>query len=45
VLLDYHATGTWHFQPLYLWLTYAPFFAVWGLARLRSSWQMFALDK
>jgi hypothetical protein len=28
VLIDYHATGVWRFQPLYLWLTYGPFYAL-----------------
>ncbi len=27
VLIDYRALGTWHFQPLFLWLTYGPFYA------------------
>jgi hypothetical protein len=29
VLINYHALGVWRFEPLFLWLTYAPFFAVW----------------
>jgi alpha-1,6-mannosyltransferase len=28
VLIGYYASGVWHFQPLYLWLTYAPFYAL-----------------
>jgi hypothetical protein len=28
VLLDYQATGAWRFQPLYLWLTYGPFYGL-----------------
>ncbi|HEV2388306.1 MAG TPA: glycosyltransferase 87 family protein [Candidatus Acidoferrales bacterium] len=27
VLLGYRATGAWRFEPLYLWLTYGPFYA------------------
>lgn len=27
VLIGYQALGTWQFRPLYLWLTYAPFYA------------------
>jgi hypothetical protein len=27
VLIDYRILGTWHFRPLYLALTYAPFYA------------------
>jgi alpha-1,6-mannosyltransferase len=32
VLIDYRALGTWHFRPLYLALTYGPFYAwlVWN---------------
>ncbi|MCL4524640.1 MAG: glycosyltransferase 87 family protein [Acidobacteria bacterium] len=28
VLIAYQASGAYHFQPFYLWLTYAPFYAV-----------------
>ncbi len=28
VLIDFQATGAWHFQPFYLWLTYGPFYAL-----------------
>jgi hypothetical protein len=28
VLIDFQATGVWHFQPIYLWLTYGPFYAL-----------------
>jgi hypothetical protein len=27
-LLDYFANGVWRFQPLFLWLTYGPFYAL-----------------
>jgi len=27
VLIGYQALGVWHFEPLYLWLTYGPFYA------------------
>ena len=27
VLIGYQATGAWHFRPLFLALTYAPFYA------------------
>ncbi len=35
VLIDFQATGAWHFQPFYLWLTYGPFYALllWRLIR------------
>ncbi len=35
VLIDYQASGAWHFQPFYLWLTYGPFYALllWQLIR------------
>lgn len=38
VLIDYHASGVWRFQPAYLWLTYGPFYAllVWQAARSRA---------
>ena len=35
VLIDYQASGAWHFQPFYLWLTYGPFYA---LLLWRSRW-------
>jgi len=35
VLIDYQASGAWHFQPFFLWLTYGPFFA---LALWRCLW-------
>jgi alpha-1,6-mannosyltransferase len=40
VLLDYNATGTWRFQPLYLWLTYGPFYALllWQGWREKVEW-------
>ncbi len=28
VLIDYQASGAYHFKPFYLWLTYAPFYAL-----------------
>jgi hypothetical protein len=28
VLIDYQATGTWHFRPEMLWLTYGPFYGL-----------------
>jgi alpha-1,6-mannosyltransferase len=28
VLIDYQASGAYHFQPFYLWLTYGPFYAL-----------------
>jgi len=28
VLIDYQATGRWHFDPFMQWLTYAPFYAL-----------------
>ncbi len=28
VLIDYQATGLWHFRPEMVWLTYAPFYAL-----------------
>jgi len=28
VLIDYQASGTWHFQEKYVWLTYGPFYAL-----------------
>lgn len=34
VLLGYHATGEWRFEPVMLWLTYAPFYALLLWARL-----------
>jgi hypothetical protein len=35
VLIDYQASGAYHFQPFYLWLTYGPFYALllWRLIR------------
>jgi hypothetical protein len=35
VLIDFQAYGTWAFQPLFLWLTYSPFFAllIWETLR------------
>ena len=34
VLLEYHAGGRWEFQPLFLWLTYAPCIALLLAQRL-----------
>lgn len=28
VLIDYQASGAYHFKPFYLWLTYGPFYAL-----------------
>ncbi len=36
VLIDFAASGTWRFQPEYLWLTYGPFFALAALLLLRK---------
>jgi len=35
VLIDYAASGAWHFRPEMLWLTYGPFYAwlLWQAAR------------
>ena len=35
VLIDFQASGAYHFQPFYLWLTYGPFYALllWRLVR------------
>jgi len=42
VLIDYAATGRWHFDPTLQWLTYAPFYALllWQALRggRRRSW-------
>jgi len=37
VLIEFQATGRWHFDPLLQWLTYAPFYAVllWQALRHR----------
>jgi len=34
VLIGYQAAGEWRFDPLFLWLTYGPFFALLLLRRL-----------
>ena len=36
VLIDYQATGRWHFDPALQWLTYAPFYALLLWQALRS---------
>jgi hypothetical protein len=36
VLIDYQASGTWQFQPLFLWLTYGPFYACLLAGSLRA---------
>ncbi len=41
VLIDYHASGLWHFRPEMVWLTYAPFYA---LLIGRYIWQREILD-
>ena len=35
VLIQYQASGTWYFQPFFLWLTYGPFYAwlIWRAIR------------
>jgi hypothetical protein len=30
IFINYRATGDWHFDPLFQWLTYAPFYALLG---------------
>ena len=39
VLIDYSALGKWHFDPHYVALTYAPFFALLAWQALSQSWQ------
>jgi len=39
VLIDFQATGRWHFDPVLQWLTYGPFFALLigqGILRRRA---------
>jgi hypothetical protein len=35
VLIEFQASGAWQFQPLYIWLEYAPFYALllWEVVR------------
>ena len=37
VLIDYQATGRWHFDPLFQWLIYGPFYALLLWQALRRS--------
>ncbi len=39
VLIDYQATGRWHFDPFFQWLTYAPFYALLLGQMLRRGWR------
>jgi alpha-1,6-mannosyltransferase len=36
IFIDYRALGVWHFDPLFQWLCYAPFFALLGWEVLRK---------
>jgi hypothetical protein len=36
VLIEYEINGRWHFDPFFLWLTYAPFYALVLAGRLRK---------
>jgi alpha-1,6-mannosyltransferase len=35
IFINYRAAGDWHFDPFFQWLTYAPFYALWGWEILR----------
>ena len=35
IFINYRAVGDWHFDPFFQWLTYAPFYALWGWEILR----------
>jgi len=37
ILINYRALGVWHFDPLFQWLCYAPFYALLGWEFLRKS--------
>ncbi|HWX38388.1 MAG TPA: glycosyltransferase 87 family protein [Candidatus Sulfotelmatobacter sp.] len=39
IFINYRALGVWHFDPLFQWLCYAPFYALlgWELVRERAS--------
>lgn len=36
IFLNYRALGVWHFDPLFLWLCYAPFYALLGWEFVRK---------
>jgi hypothetical protein len=36
IFINYRAFGTWHFDPLFQWLCYAPFYALLGWEFLRK---------
>ena len=36
IFIDYRALGVWHFDPLFQWLCYAPFYALLGWEFLRK---------
>jgi alpha-1,6-mannosyltransferase len=36
IFIDYRVLGVWHFDPLFQWLCYAPFYALLGWRFLRS---------
>jgi alpha-1,6-mannosyltransferase len=37
IFIDYRALGVWHFDPLFQWLCYAPFYALLGWEFLRGT--------